>query len=94
MTKAYETPKGKKAKASGKLIKRGRVMSFTIYPRPRTKAALVAAAKRDKRSVANYILHRAMVQLAKELRVALDDLLPREEFEALVNKRFRFRTGK
>lgn len=93
-TKAYDSPKGRKAKATGTKIKRGRSISFTTYPRARMKALLVAAAKRDKRSVSNYILHRAMMQLAKEAKVDLVELLPKEEHDALVLKKFTYRYKK
>ena len=86
---ARTTPRGRRAKPGGTPIKRGRGISFTTYPRPKTKALLVEAAAADNRKVANYVLHRAMVQLSKEARVPLDELLPKEEYEALVLKKFK-----
>ncbi len=83
------TPRGRRAKPGGTPIKRGRGISFTLYLQPKTKALFVAAAAEDNRKVANYIAHRAMVQLAKEAKVALDELLPKEEYEALVLKKFK-----
>jgi len=88
VTKAYSVPRGRKPKRAK--VKAGdRPFSRSVYPAPKTDALLVEAAAADHRSVSNYILHRAMVQLAKESKVALDELLPQDEYDALVLKKYR-----
>jgi hypothetical protein len=93
-TKAYAKPRGRVAKAGGTKVEGGAAMRIVIYPRPKTKALLVAAAKADHRSVSSYVLHRALLQLAGEASADLDGLIPKDEYEALVFRKYKYRYQK
>lgn len=78
----------RKAKSRGTSIKRGRVISFTIYPRPKTKAILVKAAKTAKRNVSQFVILEALKNIAQDEGKSLSELLPEDEYQALVFNKF------
>lgn len=87
-------PRGKKAKVDGALVKRGRVMSLSVYPRKRMKSVIVKAAAAAGRSVSNYILYKVLLAAAVDQSTTLESLLPEEEYKAVVLKEFTYRYKK
>jgi len=71
------------AKKTGAAHKGGKALRVTIYPRQRVKSLIVEEARSLKMSVSNYALLTLLKDIAKTRKMALDELLPAEELEAL-----------
>ena len=78
---------GTQAKRTGTRKEGTRVISYTIYPQARMKALIVETAAEEERPVSNYILLTVLKDVARRKKLALDELLPEGEYEALVNRR-------
>lgn len=75
-----KTP-GIRAGKMGTRLKRGAAVHVMCYPRPRTKAVLVQAARKAKRSLSSFILMAALKEAASIGRCKVEDLVPPDELE-------------
>jgi len=67
---------------------------FTLYPAEVTRELIRKAAAKAKQSVNQFVLLMALKAVAKQKNKPLLSLLPREEFDALVNKKYLWRKKK
>jgi hypothetical protein len=78
-------PPGVRAKEEGTPLRRGAATQLMVYPRPKTKAALVRAARKHDQSVSSYMILAALEKDAKDEGCELADLgVPQDELEQYV----------
>jgi hypothetical protein len=71
---------GVKAKKSGTKLKRGRALQVMTYPRSKTKAVLVEAARRANVSLSSYMVLASLKEAAHDQEREISDLgLPPDE---------------
>lgn len=75
-----KTP-GTLAGTTGTKLKRGAAVQVMCYPRPRTKAVLVQAARKAKRSLSSFIVMAALKEAASIGCCEVEDLVPPDELE-------------
>jgi len=72
---------GIRAKKRGTRLKRGAAVQIVCYPRPKTKAVLVGAARNAKRSLSSFILLASLKEAASMQGCEMSKLIPREELD-------------
>jgi len=72
---------GTRAKKIGTRLKRGAAVQIVCYPRPRTKAVLVDAARKAKRSLSSFMLVASVEKAASIECCRVEDLVPPDELE-------------
>jgi hypothetical protein len=80
--------RGPQAKTGGTKVKGGQALPVTIYPREKTKALIVAAANKAGQSFSNFVLLTVLGAIASEKNKSLTQLLPNEEYVALVERKY------
>lgn len=98
MQKKFQTVgAGRSAKKTGSRIKRQRgskvykakVSSFSIYLRPKSKALIVEAAAVAKMPVSQFVILETLKIIVADKGKTLEALLPPDEYQALVYRKFR-----
>jgi uncharacterized protein (DUF1778 family) len=69
------------AKPGGKPLKRGQALQVVCYPRPKTKAVLVAASRASGISLSSFLILAALKQAAALQNCEISTLITREELE-------------
>lgn len=78
-------PPGVRAKEEGTPLRRGAATQVMVYPRPKTKAALVRAARKHNQSLSSYLILAGLEKATKAEGCELADLgVPQDELEQYV----------
>jgi hypothetical protein len=72
---------GTRAKKRGTQLNRGLAVQVVCYPRPKTKAALVEASRKAKRSLSSFMILASLKEAAVIQGCQVDDLIPPDELE-------------
>lgn len=75
---------GPPAKTGGAAKEGGKVVSVQLWARPSIKKAIVQAAAAAGESMSQFMLIRAMEAIGKKRGLAVDELIPQEDYDALV----------
>ena len=70
---------GPKAKKKGTRLRRGAAVQVVCYPRPKTKAVLVEASRRARRSLSSYMVLASLKEAASTQRCKVSELIPPNE---------------
>ena len=83
MSKTAENmkPPGYRARKVGTKLKRGAAVQVVCYPRPKTKAVLVEASRRVKRSLSSFMVLSSLKEAAAIHRCEICDLITQDELE-------------
>jgi hypothetical protein len=72
---------GVRAKKRGTKLKRGAAVQVMCYPRPKTKAALVEASRKNKRALSSFMVRASLKEAAAIQGCKITDLIPSDELE-------------
>jgi len=72
---------GVRAKKTGTRLARGRALQVVIYPRPKTKGALVEASREMGLSLSSFLILAALKEAAALRGRGIADLIPTDELE-------------
>jgi len=72
---------GVQAKKTGKRVKRGKCLQVMTYPRKRSKALLVQAARDLGRPLSSFMILSSLMAAAKLRGCEIQELIPRDELE-------------
>lgn len=75
---------GPAAKMDGTAKEGGKVVSVQLWARPSIKKVIVQAAAAAGESMSQFMLIRAMEAIGKKRGLAVDELIPQEDYDALV----------
>jgi hypothetical protein len=83
MSKTVENmkPPGYRARKVGTKLKRGAAVQVVCYPRPKTKAVLVEASRKAKRSLSSFMVLSSLKEAASIDGRDIAELIPAEELE-------------
>ena len=77
-------PPGPRAKKGGTKLKRGAAVQVVCYPRPKTKAVLVEASRKAKRTLSSFMVLAALKEAAATQGREITDLVPSDELRQYV----------
>lgn len=77
-------PPGPRAKKTGTRLKRGAAVQVVCYPRPKTKAVLVEASRKAKRSLSSFMVLASLKEAAAIQGREITDLVPPDEMQRYV----------
>jgi hypothetical protein len=72
---------GRRAKKKGTKLKRGAAVQVVCYPRPKTKAVLVEASRKAKRSLSSFMILASLKEAAVIQRCDVKDLISPDELQ-------------
>ena len=75
---------GPKAKKTGKRLKRGKALQVMTYPRARTKSVLVEGARAAHEKLSSFMIKRSLEYIAAKRGCEVNELIPSDEYEALM----------
>jgi hypothetical protein len=68
---------------------RGKATQVMVYPRMKTKDVIVKFANSKGQRMSNFFITAALEKIARETNVAVEDMIPKNEFEELQRARGR-----
>jgi hypothetical protein len=78
---------GVRARKKGTKLQRGKAMQIVCYPRPKTKAVLVEASWKAKRSLSSFMVLASLKEAAAIQECEIKDLVPPDELQQYFRKR-------
>jgi hypothetical protein len=77
-------PPGVRAQKRGTRLKRGAAVQVMAYPRPKTKAVLVEASRKDGLSLSSFLIRNGLKRAAVQRGCKIEDLVPPDELRQYV----------
>lgn len=75
------------AKTDGAVKEGGKVLSVQLWARPSVKKVLVDESKAASMKMSQFVLLQALKNIAREKKVAIDELVPEEDYKYLLYRK-------